>query len=278
MSLHTIRRLGRRLGLLILANAIVTSLSSAQSTAAYAPGKLRYHVTTVSTRAQPLGGGRAPFDFTTTTNQWIALEVAPQSSDTLKLAMTVDSIRVTSTLDAPAPDIAVLQGAKFTGTMSPRGRVYALAPTTRSADGKLSATATALKRFLLLLPPRSLAAGTSWADTVVEHPNVGTIKITSSSVTTYKVAGDTTVSGQHAWRIDRYTTIAQLGKGTEAGQPLEISSSGTVTGMQFFTDKGVLLGGQSTQRTDLQEKMNESEGAPIQQTFKSTVELLPSGS
>ena len=41
---------------------------------------------------------------------------------------------------------------------------------------------------------------------------------------------------------------------------------------------GVLLGGQSTQRTDLQEKMNESEGAPIQQTFKSTVELLPSGS
>jgi hypothetical protein len=129
-----------------------------------------------------------------------------------------------------------------------------------------------------LLPPRSLAPGTSWADTVVEHPTVGTLKITSSSVTNYKVAGDTTVSGQHAWRIDRYTTIAQLGKGTEGGQPLEISSSGTVTGMQFFTDKGVLLGGQSTQRTDLQEKMNESEGAPIQQTFKSTVELLPSGS
>jgi hypothetical protein len=274
MPLHT----ARRVGLLILGSSIVTSISLAQSTAAYAPGKLRYHVTTVSTRAQPLGGGRAPFDFTTTTNQWLALEVAPQSGDTLKIAITVDSIRVSSTLDAPPPDIAVLQGAKFTGTMSSRGHIYTMTPASGSADGKLGATATALKRFLLLLPPRALAAGASWADTVVEHPTVGTLKITSSSVTTYKVAGDTTVSGQHAWRIDRYTTIAQLGKGTEGGQPLEISSSGTVTGMQYFTDKGVLLGGQSTQRTDLQEKMNESEGAPIQQTFKSTVELLPSGS
>jgi hypothetical protein len=267
----------RRVALLVSACAIVTSVASAQGTATYAPGKLRYHVTTISTRAQPLGGGRAPFDFTTTTNQWIALEVTPQSTDTLKVAITVDSIRITSTLDAPPPDVAVLQGAKFMGTMSPRGRIYTLSPVASSTDGKLGATATALKRFLLPLPARSLAPGASWADTVVEHPKVGTINITSSSVTTYKVAGDTTVSGQHAWRIDRYTTIAQLGKGTEAGQPLEISTSGTVTGMQFFTDKGVLLGGQSTQRTDLTEKMNESEGAPIQQTFKSTVELLPQG-
>lgn len=267
----------RCVALLASASAFVTSIASAQSTVTYAPGKLHYHVTTVSTRAQPLGGGRAPFDFSTTTNQWIALDVAPQSSDTLKVTITVDSIRIASTLNAPPPDLTVLQGAKFTGTMSPRGRIYSLAPAANSSDGKLGATATALKRFLLPLPARALAPGASWADTVVEHPKVGTINITSSSVTTYKVAGDTTVSGQHAWRIDRYTTIAQLGKGTEAGQPLEISSSGTVTGMQFFTDKGVLLGGQSTQRTDLTEKMNESEGAPIQQTFKSTVELLPQG-
>jgi hypothetical protein len=267
----------RRVGLLILASATVTSVSIAQGTAAYAPGKLRYHVTTVQTRSQPLGGGRAPFDFTTTTNQWIAVEVAPQSTDSLKVAITVDSIRISSTLDAPPPDVAVLQGAKFSGTMSPRGRISALAPAGGSTDPKLAAFAVALKRFLLPLPGAALKAGTSWADTVVEHPKVGTINITSSSVTTYKVAGDTTVSGKHAWRIDRYTTIAQLGKGTEAGQPLEISGSGSVTGMQFFSE-GVLLGGTSTQRTDIQEKMNESEGAPIQQTWKSTVELLPSGS
>ena len=274
MLLNTVRRLTP----FALAAVVVTSVASAQGNAAYAPGRLHYHVTTVSTRAQPLGGGRAPFDFSTTTNEWIAIDVAPQSGDTLKVGITVDSIRITSTLDAPPPDIAVLQGAKFTGTMSSRGHIYALTPVAGTSDGKLVATATALKRFLLPLPTLALAAGASWADTVVEHPKVGTINITSSSVTTYKVAGDTTVSGQKAWRIDRFTTIAQLGKGMEAGQPLVISSSGTVTGMQFFTHKGVLLGGSSTQRTDLTEKMNESEGSPIQQTFKSTVELMPSGS
>lgn len=273
MSLNT----ARRFALGAFAAAVVTSVASAQASAAYAPGRLHYHVTTVSTRAQPLGGGRAPFDYSTTTNEWIALDVAPQVGDTLKIGITLDSIRITSTLDAPAPDLAVLQGAKFTGTMSSRGRIYSLAPVAGTTDGKLVAMSTALKRFLLPLPSRALATGASWADTVVEHPKVGTINITSSSVTTYKVAGDTTVSGQKAWRIDRYTTIAQLGKGVEAGQPLEISASGTVTGMQFFSEKGVLLGGSSTQRTDLMEKMNESEGAPIQQTFKSTVELIPSG-
>jgi len=266
----------RRIALIACASGVVTSIAFAQAGAAYAPGRLRYHVTTVITRDQALGGGRAPFDFSTTTNQWIVLEVAPHAGDTLKIGITMDSIRVTSTLDAPPPDIAVLQGAKFTGTMSPRGRIYTLTPTAGVADGKLVATALALKRFFVPLPSRALAAGASWADTVVEHPKIGTISITSSSVTTYKVAGDTTVRGQKAWRIDRYTTIAQLGKGMEAGQPIEISGSGTITGMQFFTNAGVLLGGSSTQRTDLQEKMNESEGAPIQQTFKSTVELLPS--
>ena len=122
--------------------------------------------------------------------------------------------------------------------MSPRGHIYALQPSLGTADARLDAFATALKRFLVPLPQKVLAAGASWADTVVEHPKVNKIDITSSSVTTYKVAGDTTVHGQHAWRIDRFTTIAQLGKGTEAGQPLEISGSGTITGVHFFTAWG----------------------------------------
>ena len=264
----------RRVGLLILASATVTSVSIAQANAAYAPGKLRYHITTVQTRSQPLGGGRAPFDYTTTTNEWIAVDIAPQSTDTLKVGMSLDSIRISSTLDAPAPDVAVLQGAKFAGTMSPRGRIFALQPASGSTDPKLVATAAIMKKLLLPLPASALKAGTSWADTLVEHPKMGTMNITSSAVTTYKVAGDTTVGGKHAWRIDRYTTIAQLGKGMEAGQPLEVSASGSITGIHFFSDAGVLLGSTSTQRTDIQEKMNESEGAPIQQTFKSTVELL----
>jgi hypothetical protein len=267
----------RLLGLFAFAGAVVTPVAFTQGTAAYAPGKLHYHVVTEATRDQPMGGGRAPFDYSTTTHQWISIELAPQTRDTLKIAMTVDSITIKSTLDAPQPDLAALHGARYAGTISPQGRIYALTPVGGSTDPKVVAFSKALKRFLMPLPARSLAAGATWADTVVEHPRVGTIEIISSAVTTYKVAGDTTVNGKHAWRIDRSTVIAQLGKGVEAGQPLEINGSGTITGVQLFSDGGVMLGGKSTQRAELLEKMNESEGAPIQQTFKSTVELLPSG-
>ncbi len=269
-------RFARSLGLLVFTACIVAPIARSQSVG-YAPGKLRYHVTTLATRQQPLGGGRAPFDYSTTTNQWISIELAPQSRDTLKIAMTVDSITIKSTLDAPQPDVSPFRGAKYAGTASPQGRIYALKSVGGSSNEKVAAFATALKRFLMPLPARSLASGASWADTVVEHPHIGTIQITSSAVTSYKVSGDTTVNGKHAWRIDRSTIIAQIGKGVEGGQPLEISGSGTITGVHLFSDAGVMLGGQSTQRTDLMEKMNESEGAPIQQTFKSTVELLPSG-
>lgn len=268
----------RRFGLLVLVGLTVTPIAYAQAAASYAPGKLRYHVVTVLSRSQPLGGGRAPFDFTTTTHEWIGVEMGAAAHDTLPIEMTVDSIRITSTLDAPQPETKIYQGAKFKGTMSPRGQIYALQPVSDTTDKRLNAFAARLKPFFIPLPKQTLAAGASWADTVVQHPRVNQIDITSSSVTTYKVAGDTTVHGQRAWRIDRFTTIAQLGKGTEAGQPLEISGSGTITGVHFFSPSGVMLGGQSTQRTDIMEKMNESEGAPIQQTFKSTVELIPSGS
>ncbi|HXT47210.1 MAG TPA: hypothetical protein VN717_01155, partial [Gemmatimonadaceae bacterium] len=97
-------KFARRFGLFVLTAATVTPMASAQGTAAYAPGKLRYHVLTVLSRSQPLGGGRAPFDFTTTTHEWIAINVGAAAHDTLPLEMTVDSIRITSTLDAPPPD------------------------------------------------------------------------------------------------------------------------------------------------------------------------------
>ena len=57
--------IARQAALIVSASAFVTSIAFAQRAATYAPGMLHYHVTTVSTRTQPLGGGRAPFDFTT---------------------------------------------------------------------------------------------------------------------------------------------------------------------------------------------------------------------
>ena len=112
MSFH----FARRLGLLVLTAATVTPVARAQTGAAYSPGKLRYHVLTVLSRSQPLGGGRAPFDFTTTTHEWIGIDVGTATHDTLPIEMTVDSIRITSTLDAPPWFPTTLRGPRVPPT------------------------------------------------------------------------------------------------------------------------------------------------------------------
>ena len=245
-----------------------------QKSFAYAPGVARYKVTTVQHRQQIMGGGRAPFDFDVTTNQWVALTITPVARDTLKLSFTVDSVAVTSNLDAPPPDLAVYRGRKLDGTMSPQGRVYAFAPARGDTNPAITQLYSAYSRFLVPVRVPALAKGVTWADTSIARRTGGKYEITTTTVTTYRVTGDTTIGGRHAWRVELASTIAHEGKGSEAGQPLYVTGGGTSTGVHFLSDQGVFLGSQSSQRTEIQERMNESEGTPIEQTFKSTVELL----
>lgn len=245
----------------------------------YAAGSERYRVTTVVKRSQLQGGGRAPFDFETTTKQLVTLNLAPRSRDTLRLTVTVDSVGVTSTLAAPQPNLRHLFGAKLTGTISPQGRVYSFQPTSTSADSETAAQTAALyaafRRFLLSLPPRALEAGSSWADTTTDAVKREGFAITTTTVTTSRVTGDTVLAGQRAWRVERHAEVAQTGTGTEAGQPIQMTGTGTINGVHYVSPTGVYLGSQSTQTSDITMSTKDSEGAPISQTIKSTVELIP---
>jgi hypothetical protein len=251
------------------------STLSAQAKPMYAPGVHRYHVTTVTSRSQIQGGGRAPFDFSVTTDQWIAVELAPSKGDTMHMTVTVDSVKVSSDLDAPKPDVDKLRGVKVTGSVSPQGRTYAFSPPAQ-ASADIRNLYAGFSRFLMPLGAAPLAKGAAWADTAVEHQRRAGFDITSTEINSYRVTGDTTVGGQHAWRVERTMRVAQHGEGKEGGQPITLTGTVTSTGARFMSDQGVLLGGESTQRSELQTHMNESEGAPIDQTIKSTIELLPS--
>ncbi len=107
-----------------------TPLTRAQPAGAfaYAPGTRRYQLTTVVARAQNQAGGRAPFEFSTTTTMDVTLTLAQHARDTLALTLTIDSVAVTSDLDAPAADISAYKGAKLTGLISPQGRIYRFKP------------------------------------------------------------------------------------------------------------------------------------------------------
>lgn len=244
------------------------------STFTYAPGTQHYRLTTEVHRNQQMGGGRAPFEFDATTTQFVTLDLARQSPDTMRLTITLDSVHVTSDLDAPPPNTQKFFGKKLTGYVSPQGRVYSFAPPSGTTDPDLAALYRVFKHFLLPLPDKPLAVGTTWTDTTTEKVNKDGFVITANAVTTSKVAGDTTVNGQPAWRIERRSYIAQSGDKNEAGYPIHMSGEGSMTGVHVVSRTGVYLGSQSTQRFNIVMTMQQSEGAPINQTIKSTVQRI----
>ncbi len=133
----------------------------------YASGTHHYRITSVDTRTQNQAGGRAPFEFTTTTTQFVTLTLAPRSRDTLAMTLTLDSVNVTSTLDAPPANTDGMRGARMEGTVSPQGKIYAFAAAPGDNHLKVSLY-RAFSRFISAVPAQ-LATGTTWTDTSGRH-------------------------------------------------------------------------------------------------------------
>ena len=241
----------------------------------YAPGTQHYRLTTVVHRSQSAGAGRAPMEYDVTTKQLVTLALAPQSPDTLRLTLTVDSVSVTSTVDMPTPDLTKVRGAKLTGTISPQGRIYSFQPPAGDADPQLAALYKSFQKFLWPFPARPLSVGSEWVDTTTDRVRKEIFDVTTTTVTSSKLAADTTFVGQRAWKVEHSADVVQSGDGKEGENPIHLSGDGTITGVHYVSPQGVYLGSKSTQRSEIRMSMKDSESAPISQTIESTVELLP---
>ena len=259
-----------------LAALLVTpSVRPHRSTFAYQPGTYRYAVTTTVERSQDQPADRPPFTFQVVTKQQVSLTLATVTPDTLDLTIAVDSISVSSSLAAPAPNLERIRGAKLRGKLSPTGRVYAFqAPS--NADPETAALYGAFRRFLIPMPSGQLSVGSKWVDTTTDRVTKEGLDVTTRTITTSRVASDTTIGGQAAWRIDRNSVVEAHGAGTEAGRQIKLRNDGTIAGTHYIGARGVYLGSTSTQRAEMLLSAGESDAAmPIVQTIKSTVQPLP---
>jgi hypothetical protein len=143
------------------------STAASPTAFAYAPGTQHFRLTSVDTRTQDQAGGRAPFEFANTTTQYVTMTIAPRSRDTLALALILDSVGVTSTLDAPPADTGGFRGTRMEGTMSPQGRLYVFAPPPGVTDPKTVALYRAFRRFVTPLPAR-IGPGATTTDTTTD--------------------------------------------------------------------------------------------------------------
>jgi hypothetical protein len=254
---------------------VAPSVRPQRSTFVYQPGTYRYAVTTTVERSQDQPADRPPFTFQVVTKEQISLTLSPSAADTLDLTIAVDSVSVSSSLAAPAPSLDRIRGAKLRGKISSSGRLYAFqAPA--DANPETAALYGAFRRFLIPLPGAAVSVGSRWVDTTTDRVTKEGLDITTRTITRSRVAGDTTIDGQPAWRVERNSVVEAHGTGTEAGRPIKLRNDGTIAGTHYIGTRGVYLGSSSTQRSEMLLSAGESDvSMPIVQTIKSTVEPLP---
>jgi len=244
---------------------------------AYTAGTHRYRLVTVVKRTQNQAGGRAPFEFSQTTTMDVTVTLARRARDTMSIAVAIDTVYVTATLDAPPPSVAGIQGAKLTGLISPQGRVYAFAPPPGTPPGVETALYRAFRRFLVPFPSADVHPGTAWVDSTRDTVTKSGFNTTTLTVSTSRVTGDTTYAGQPAWRVERSATLATTGTATDATHHVELSADGTIRGVAYVGTSGVFLGESTNQTHQMRMAVPDSgiESMPIQQTIQSTVSPLP---
>jgi hypothetical protein len=262
---------------------LVSATAAAQNKSfAYTPGTQRYRLTTVVHNQRDQTGGRAPLTYDVTTTQVVTVTLAQKSRDTLALTVRVDSVDVQSDFDAQKPDVSFERGATFAGTISPTGRIYAFG-SHASANGtltssNLAALGKSFQHFLPVFPSPDVHIGLTWSDTAEQHElhRSSFDSVVTQTVTTWKVAADTTVAGSHAWRVDRSATIAMSGDGTEAGQTIHLDGDGSIKSASYINPAGIYLGSKSSQNVRLVSSFKDTgEGAPQTQSIKTVIEPLP---
>lgn len=120
-------------------------------------------------------------------------------------------------------------------TMDRRGAVSRITEPEVKGNGRQFVQPLAMAHTMFpRLPGRGLDAGGSWTDTVRFSGTSAGSEVTSVTVYTYTVAGDTIVDGRSLVRIVSDGTSEQTSKGAIAGQDFEQSVSGDVDGVYLW--------------------------------------------
>lgn len=213
-------------------------------TFAYAAGQQQYRITSTIRRTQEVGAQK--MSDSATSVQVISVALAPKAKDTLRFTYTIDSLR-TSMAEAEAL-LAGMRGKQITGTMSLRGDVFTFEPPADAASQMGGQEYQSLRTFLIHFPNASLRAGVTWVDTVSNKFSTMGIDGTETTIVTSRVAGDTSIGGQKAWRVERAAAVTLSGTGNQNGQALVVNGTRTVQGVGYVSRDGVYLGANSTQQ------------------------------
>jgi hypothetical protein len=184
--------------------------------------------------------------------QRFAVSADVQQTWRMAFAAAEQGVRVTATLtgmqgtlQAPmsrpqTADQSAVQGP-VVFTLDPRGRATVeRLPTIKPAVAQFLSGAGIAQGFFPRLPGRAAGPGQSWTDTVGYTTDESGAKTTVQSITTYTVAGDSTVGKATYLLVRTAGTTRQTSGGTLAGTEFSQDVQGTTTG-HFLWDRAAGL-------------------------------------
>jgi len=235
----------------------------------YSAGTMHYRLSshTKGSQTSPMGSQ----DFQGDLKQQLTVNLTRPSKDTVVATVTVDSLSLESSQGKP--DMSELVGAKFVAYLSPTGKLYS-SKAPESTNPMLAQVTEGVARFLPSYRS-NLRAGMTWADTVSDKVNQSGMELNRTVVSNYKVLGDTTVSGEKAFKVSRVSQAKAAGTGTTQGQPISLESASNSDGVFFLSPKGVYLGGRQNDGIDVKITIL-AQGAEmnVKQSTTSTIEAV----
>jgi hypothetical protein len=174
----------------------------------------------------------------------LTLAEAPQKG-TYSVAITLDSLQALESGTAvPADSVAAARGTVWSGTLSSVGT---LSPLRADRSGTLTDELAGHLRLLFpALPQGGVREGMQWTDST-QYPLVSdAFTGTESSVTVYRADDKQNADGREAIPLETSSKYIRAGKRVQAEQELEMTASGTRTGIHRLGLDGVLVSAQGT--------------------------------
>ncbi|HEX2217757.1 MAG TPA: hypothetical protein VHG35_03075 [Gemmatimonadales bacterium] len=164
---------------------------------------------------------------------------------TYRVTVTLDSLQALESGNPVPPDsVAAALGATWSGTLSSVGTLSELKP---DRAGTLTAELAGHLRLLFpALPQGGVREGMQWTDSA-SYPLVSDAFTGSEqSVTVYRAAEKEEVAGRDVIALETSSKYSRSGKRVQGEQELEMTASGTRTGVHRLSLQGVLVSAQGT--------------------------------
>ena len=200
----------------------------------------------------------------------------PADSAGYPITLTLDSIVPDSgSLIPPTVNLAAARGLRYTGHLTPVGEFRQATISDSTLAQAFAQIVGGFRTFYPRIPPRGLTLGAEWTDTSSTSDRAG-IEVTIKAIAHSRAAAWEQRNGARCLRVEVSSAYSVIGAGEQGGQPLEVSGTGTRTGVQFVAVDGRYLGGEAHDSSAIVVGLPlQGMTVPVRQISHSTITVLP---